>query len=129
MNHHMGSPFGDGPASSWDYQKLASLQARTPRESGVVFIDTHEDSVATGMFLVAPLYYSGWGHFPASRHNGAATLSFTDGHVIGRRWADARTRQPATGYWLYGVTQWRNPDIRWFQDASTVVKRPEYIEQ
>jgi prepilin-type processing-associated H-X9-DG protein len=129
MNHHMGSLFGDGPASSWDYQKLAAVQAHTPRDTGFVFIDIHEDSVSTGMFLVAPLYYSSWGHFPASRHNGAATLSFTDGHVICRRWTDERTRQPATGYSLYGVTQSRNPDIRWLQDASTVVKRPEYIEQ
>jgi prepilin-type N-terminal cleavage/methylation domain-containing protein/prepilin-type processing-associated H-X9-DG protein len=129
MNHHMGSPYGDGPDSSWDYQKLADVQAHSPRESGVVFIDTHEDSVATGMFLVAPLYYPAWEHFPASRHNGAATLSFTDGHVICRRWTDSRTRRPATGYWLYGERQPGNPDIRWLQDASTVVKRPEYVEQ
>ena len=88
MNHHMGSLSGNGPFSSWDYQTLGHVQAHLPREMGVVFIDTHEDSVATGMFLVNDPFSPWWNHFPASRHNGSATISFTDGHVICHRWME-----------------------------------------
>jgi prepilin-type processing-associated H-X9-DG protein len=101
MNHHMGSVFDDGPASSWDYQKLADVQAHTPRDTGVVFIDTHEDSVATGMFLVNHPLSPWWNHFPASRHNGSATISFTDGHVICHRWMDP-TYAPAND-WIFAI--------------------------
>jgi prepilin-type N-terminal cleavage/methylation domain-containing protein/prepilin-type processing-associated H-X9-DG protein len=122
MNHHMGSPHGHGPESSWDYQTLAAVQTHIPRETGVVFIDTHEDSVATGIFAVNDPYSPWWNHFPASRHNGSAVISFTDGHVISHRWMDPRTRRPMTGYWLYGEEQKGNQDIRWLQERATFAK-------
>jgi prepilin-type N-terminal cleavage/methylation domain-containing protein/prepilin-type processing-associated H-X9-DG protein len=122
MNHHMGSGSGNGPFSSWDYQKLADVQAHIPRETGAVFIDTHEDSLSTGMFLVNDPFSPWWNDFPASRHNGSATVSFTDGHVICHRWIDPRTRRPMTGYWLYGEEQKGNPDIRWLQERATLAK-------
>lgn len=124
MNVYMGMPFlnVDGDPASWRYQRLEHVAAHPPRESGAVFIDTHEDSISVGLFNIEPPFVPWWDTFPGSRHNGAATISFTDGHVICHRWTDERTRQPVTGKWLYGVKQEGNRDIRWMQECATLAK-------
>ena len=35
-----------------------------------------------------------WFDLPASYHNGAASLSFADGHAVSHRWRHALTKQP-----------------------------------
>jgi prepilin-type processing-associated H-X9-DG protein len=126
MNDHMCGNFpGVSDYPEWSYASLSYLSIQQPRESGCVFIDTHEDSIATGFFLVAQIApATAWAHFPASRHNGGATVSFTDGHVVCHRWVDARTRQPVTGKSLYGVVQDGNPDVRWLQERATALRKP-----
>jgi prepilin-type processing-associated H-X9-DG protein len=126
MNNHMRGNFPSDPATEeWHYQNLGNLVGVLPLEGGFVFIDTHEDSIATGEFWVSPRVYwaSAWGQFPASRHNGSATLSFSDGHVVSHKWIDSRTRQPVTGKSLYGERQDDNPDIVWLQNRATVYRR------
>jgi prepilin-type processing-associated H-X9-DG protein len=125
MNNYLSGEY----LIDWDpnitaYGTEAALAARPAEESGWVFIDTHEDSVSTGLFLVPPanLKPLGFEHFPASRHNGGATVGFADGHVICHKWTDERTRQPVTGYSLYGVLQANNRDVRWVVDRSTLLK-------
>jgi prepilin-type N-terminal cleavage/methylation domain-containing protein/prepilin-type processing-associated H-X9-DG protein len=125
MNWYMGMTYSlhpDGDPTSWHYQTVDHVLAHPPRETGSVFIDTHEDSIGPNLFQITPPFGEAWSHFPASRHNGGATISFTDGHVICRRWTDERTRQPMTGYQLYNVRQSGNPDIRWMQECATLVK-------
>jgi prepilin-type processing-associated H-X9-DG protein len=117
MDASLGGDITTGP--NLGYGTEVMLAAHPPVESGWVFIDTHADSVGTGLFLVA---HEGWANFPASRHNGAATVGFADGHVICHKWLDERTRQPVTGYSLYGVVQSNNHDIDWVVDRSTVLK-------
>jgi prepilin-type N-terminal cleavage/methylation domain-containing protein/prepilin-type processing-associated H-X9-DG protein len=122
MNSFMRGNFGTSTAYPyWNYANLSHLATKSPAESGFVFIDTHEDSIATGQFALTDPQAGlvGWAQVPASRHNGGATLSFTDGHVLTHRWVDGRTRQPVTGNWLYGVLQSGNPDILWVQQRAT----------
>jgi len=48
-------------------------------------IDEHPDTINDGFFMNR-LEEPTWGNLPGSYHNGAATLSFTDGHLETHRW-------------------------------------------
>jgi len=50
-----------------------------------VFIDEHQDTINDGFFVNTLDEYK-WGNLPASYHNGASSLSYTDGHTEPRRW-------------------------------------------
>jgi prepilin-type N-terminal cleavage/methylation domain-containing protein/prepilin-type processing-associated H-X9-DG protein len=127
MNNYLSGDY----LIDWDpnmtaYGTEATLAARPARESGWVFIDTHEDSIATGLFLVHPANekpYDSWNHLPGSRHSGGATVGFADGHVVCHKWVDARTRQPVTGYSLYGLSQPGTLDVQWLVERTTLLKR------
>ena len=83
--------------------KLASI----PQPADIFFfLDEHPDSISDGYFLnkVNPATYSGYGghgtgnewiRLPASYHNGAAGVSFADGHAETHRWQYAATKPPA----------------------------------
>jgi prepilin-type N-terminal cleavage/methylation domain-containing protein/prepilin-type processing-associated H-X9-DG protein len=58
-----------------------------------VFIDEHPESINDGYFINRA-YVRQWIDLPASYHNGAASLSFADGHAITHRWQHALTKQP-----------------------------------
>ena len=59
-----------------------------------VFIEEHPDSINDGYFLNKPDDLE-WVDLPASYHNGAAELSYADGHAEGHRWFYPRTKLPA----------------------------------
>src|SRR6266850_1062417 len=59
-----------------------------------VFLDEHPDTINDGFFMNRLEEYK-WGNLPASYHNGAATLSFADGHVETHRWLVPDTVKPA----------------------------------
>jgi prepilin-type N-terminal cleavage/methylation domain-containing protein/prepilin-type processing-associated H-X9-DG protein len=107
--------------TSYNYSSTTALLAHPPIENGVVFIDTHEDSIGSGFFLVTTPFAPWWSSYPANRHGGA-TISFTDGHVICHRWLDERTRAPVTGVHISPMNQPGNRDIRWLQERATAVK-------
>jgi prepilin-type N-terminal cleavage/methylation domain-containing protein/prepilin-type processing-associated H-X9-DG protein len=126
MNDFMGPESDSPPASTLrSYRTLEDLAAGLPVENGFVLIDVHEDSIGNGMFIVPQP--PAWAHFPASRHNGGATLSFTDGHVLCHKWQDPRTYQPVSGKYLYGVWQTNNLDMKWLHDRATAPK-PLYAQ-
>ncbi len=75
-----------------------------------VFIDEHPDSINYGDFAVTMCdglpptrYYMI--DVPASYHNGAAGLSFADGHAEVHKWVDPRTRQRITGQFMVSSVQ------------------------
>jgi prepilin-type N-terminal cleavage/methylation domain-containing protein/prepilin-type processing-associated H-X9-DG protein len=125
MSEFMGTQIGQDPNQNLDayYPTIAYIAARTPIEMGCVFIDTHEDSMGCGMFKFAAPPLAGWENVPTSRHSGAATISFSDGHVVCHRWLDSRTRVSVTHTNLEGLYQAGNRDIDWLQERATVVKR------
>jgi prepilin-type processing-associated H-X9-DG protein len=69
--------------------------ASIPRPSEIfVFIDEHPDSIDDGYFLNKA--QTGWWHdLPASYHDGAASLSFADGHSEMHPWKGANTKPKA----------------------------------
>ncbi|MBM3834274.1 MAG: DUF1559 domain-containing protein [Verrucomicrobia bacterium] len=72
------------------YFKLS--QVRYPSEI-FTFVDEHPDSINDGYFLNR-LANLEWVDLPASYHNGAATLSFADGHTEQHRWLFPLTKRP-----------------------------------
>jgi hypothetical protein len=92
-------------------------------------IDEREDSINNGFFRVQnnqqvprdPKSFRLY-NWPASYHNRAGSLNFTDGHSEVRRWIDARTCPPVSRRQLDpvgGVAQSGNADVGWLWDRST----------
>jgi len=68
---------------------------RIPQPSQIfVFLDEHPDSIDDGYFI-NQAYSLNWQDMPASFHNGAASLSFADGHGEAHSWRFASTKPPA----------------------------------
>jgi prepilin-type N-terminal cleavage/methylation domain-containing protein/prepilin-type processing-associated H-X9-DG protein len=106
------------------FQKTSELTTLSP-VSAWVFIDEREDSINDGLFQT-DLKNRGDAarivDFPASYHNGAAGLSFADGHAEIRRWLDPRTTPILKKGELIplGVASPNNPDVTWLQERSSV---------
>jgi prepilin-type processing-associated H-X9-DG protein/prepilin-type N-terminal cleavage/methylation domain-containing protein len=77
-------------------QFFKSTQVAHPVEI-FVFVEEHPDSINDGYFL-NHIESRLWNDLPASYHNGAANISFADGHVEIRKWLDASTKPPAQAY-------------------------------
>lgn len=66
-------------------QCLREADLQTP-SSIFVYLDEHPDTLNDGFFMNRLEETPKWGNIPASYHNGAANLSFGDGHVESHRW-------------------------------------------
>jgi prepilin-type N-terminal cleavage/methylation domain-containing protein/prepilin-type processing-associated H-X9-DG protein len=108
------------------FRKLSEITVMGHTQA-YVFIDEHPDSINYGDFAVtmcdgvpSSRYYMI--DVPASYHNGAAGLSFADGHAEVHRWLDARTRQRITGKYMVSSVQASpgNPDMLYLSDHASV---------
>ena len=92
-----------------------------------VLLDEHPDSINSGGYanqMVAQASTARMIDFPASYHNGAAGLSFADGHAEIKKWQDPRTR-PAVqnnNQLQLNVASPNNPDVIWLAERTTVLK-------
>jgi prepilin-type N-terminal cleavage/methylation domain-containing protein len=91
-----------------------------------VFLDEHPDTINDGFFMNR-LEEPTWGNLPASYHNGAANLSFGDGHMETHRWVvtgpNGTVRPPVKGG--AGGTFPASPrtDFDWLKERSSVKKQ------
>ncbi len=88
----------------------------------IIFIDEHEDSINDGNFFVG-WHVVGWEALPGSRHNGGATLSFSDGHAEIKHWRDPRTKKPVQGVPWTPILMPDNQDVIWLHDRATEQKK------
>jgi prepilin-type processing-associated H-X9-DG protein len=87
-----------------------------------VFLDEHPDTLNDGFFMNR-WEDNVWGNLPASFHDGAANLSFADGHVESHRWALADTRRPGVKGGASGTFPAAPPtDFDWLKERSSVRK-------
>jgi len=95
-----------------------------------VLLDEHPDSINAGGFgntMVENPNSATIVDFPSSYHNGAAGISFADGHAELHTWRDGATVKAAKDssegresfYWAGGTG--RNPDFRWVWDRYRYV--------
>lgn len=88
-----------------------------------VFLDEHPDTLNDGFFMNRWDDFR-WGNLPASYHNGAANLSFADGHVESHRWLLEDTRRPAVQGGAGGTfVPAGRADYDWLKDHSSVRKK------
>ena len=117
MNVHVGrciDCFGDDPRhiGPKTVGKIPNLEMQ------FVFLDEHPDSISTVGFFLSPARdrYAKIVSFPGSMHNGAATLSFGDGHAETHRWSDPRTKPPWRRASVLSETDSPgNADLEWLQ--------------
>jgi prepilin-type N-terminal cleavage/methylation domain-containing protein/prepilin-type processing-associated H-X9-DG protein len=98
MNAMIGDLGGSSPANlnanNPDFVQFIHF-GKIPQPANIfVFLDEHPDSIGDGNF-VNRAYAPEWVDLPASYHDGAANLSFADGHAEAHRWRSATTRPPA----------------------------------
>ena len=61
-----------------------------------VFVEEHPDTINDGYFMNRWDVIK-WGNLPASWHNGAANMSWADGHLERHRWTPDTVRPPVRG--------------------------------
>jgi len=131
MNNWVGGPGWDASGAwtpnsprGWKTYLQTTDMTEPGPSSTFVLIEEREDSINDGYFVVDMAGYPQQARkivdYPASYHNGAAGLSFADGHAEIHKWLDGRTvpklsktdrplDQPSVG----------NKDVYWMQERST----------
>lgn len=126
-----GSPIPINQTGRVYFKATKSDNLNTPGPAMVFSVlDEHADSINDYLFLEDPGYAAGserWRDLPASYHNGAACISFADGHAESHKWQDAGTlisvyyvqwsaQTSGTGSGLYGKIYLHNFDYEWLTD-------------
>ena len=132
MSQAMGGPGGWLAPPSYNeaqkkykaYIKSSDLNDPGPAQL-YVLLDEHPDSINAGGFanmMVENINTARIIDFPASYHNGAAGISFADGHAEIKKWLDARTKPPPkyNGQLTLNVPSPGNRDMVWLSDRTTV---------
>jgi prepilin-type N-terminal cleavage/methylation domain-containing protein/prepilin-type processing-associated H-X9-DG protein len=105
------------------YYKTADIVEPGPSMC-FVLLDEHPDSLNAGGFanmMVESPASARIIDYPASYHNGAAGLSFADGHAEIRKWVDPRTRPEPKydGLLTLNVASPNNRDMIWLADRTS----------
>jgi prepilin-type N-terminal cleavage/methylation domain-containing protein/prepilin-type processing-associated H-X9-DG protein len=92
-----------------------------------VLLDEHPDSINAGGFANMMVESPGNARiidFPASFHNGAAGISFADGHAEIRKWVDTRTQPPPryNSELLLNVPSANNRDMIWLAERTSSLR-------
>jgi prepilin-type N-terminal cleavage/methylation domain-containing protein/prepilin-type processing-associated H-X9-DG protein len=130
MSQAMGGPGGWLPGDyneahgTWKvYYKTADFNAGGAANL-YVLLDEHPDSINAGGFANMMITSPGAAKiidYPASYHNGAAGLSFADGHAEIKKWQDPRTKLKVTyAPMALNVSSPNNKDMIWLSDRTSV---------
>jgi prepilin-type N-terminal cleavage/methylation domain-containing protein/prepilin-type processing-associated H-X9-DG protein len=84
---------GDENKNNVGYHQYRKASEFDSAADTFVFIEEHPDSINDGYFLNRAVKIE-WNDLPASWHNGAANLSFGDGHCESHLWLNALTQKP-----------------------------------
>ncbi|MDB6110398.1 MAG: hypothetical protein JWR69_2148 [Pedosphaera sp.] len=111
---YTGFSWSASPPFFWA-KKMSDLTNPGPSQSWL-FTDEHPDSIDDALLYSNPYFTDGTGLFtelPASDHNGACGLGFTDGHSEIHKWRDATTLHPVKYITVNQVNVVRNVDLAW----------------
>jgi len=99
--------------------------SQVPQPSQIfVFIEEHANTISDGYFINNGTSYT-WRRLPASYHQGAANLSFADGHAEKHKWLDAGTIQPVLpGQTYFPIFVPGSPDFQWLRSRTSVFVMP-----
>jgi prepilin-type processing-associated H-X9-DG protein len=134
MSQAMGGPGGwlqppgynEGQTKYKVYIKSADFAVPGPSQL-YVLLDEHPDSINAGGFANQMVETPGSARiidFPASYHNGAAGISFADGHAEIKKWLDARTKPPVrfNNQLQLNQSSPNNRDMIWLSERTTTTR-------
>jgi prepilin-type processing-associated H-X9-DG protein len=85
-----------------------------------VFVEEHPDTINDGYFMNRWDVIK-WGNLPASWHNGAANMSWADGHVERHRWLPDTVRPPVQGgVGSGGFVPSPTTDYLWLRERTSI---------
>ena len=120
MNSLVGNPGELTNKYNPDYLQFFKTADLVNPANIFVFLDEHPDTINDGFFMNRWEDYV-WGNLPASYHNGAANLSFADGHIESHRWVLAETRRVVGS--ASGTFPASQPaDFDWLKERTSVRK-------
>jgi len=102
----------------YTFRKYGEIQTPSPSQA-FVFIDEREEEIDDGYFLVFMNREDSWANMPAIYHNGAAGLSFADGHAEIRKWVDPDTLSKTVPANPVGPR-----DVPWIQERTSAAVAP-----
>jgi len=122
MNAMVGDPGELTNRFNPDYVQFFQISQMPSPADIFVFLDEHPDTINDG-FFVNRLNDNAWGNLPASFHQGAANLSFADGHTETHRWQVPDTvRPPVPGGAGGGFPANPTTDFEWLKQRTSVRK-------
>jgi prepilin-type N-terminal cleavage/methylation domain-containing protein/prepilin-type processing-associated H-X9-DG protein len=122
MNAMVGNPGEQLDKFNPTYRQYFKGSDIPDPSSTFVFIDEHCDTINDGFFVNRLDDYQ-WGNLPASYHNGAANLSFADGHTEIHRWIVGDTIKPPVQGGVGGIfTPSATTDFEWLKQRTSVKK-------
>ncbi len=99
-------------------QFLKIVQIPRPAEF-FVLIEEHPDTINDGYFMNQWDQIK-WGNLPASYHNGAANISWADGHLERHRWLPNTIRPPVKGGAGGGFVPSPPTDYLWLRERTSI---------
>jgi len=94
---------------------------RPPPAQTFAFLDEHPDGIDDGFFLTLLEQRGIWGNLPANYHNGAAGLSFIDGHSEIKKWLDPDSK---LAHIIPGNVYKGPRDVPWMQVRASAPINP-----
>lgn len=111
-----------------NYQQFFKL-SQVPKPAQIfVFVEEHPNSVDDGYFINNPETPS-WTNLPAAHHNGAANLTFADGHLETHKWIEPGTLlpiRPGVAYLPVGVPGLQRADFEWLMYRTSTELATEH---
>ena len=124
MSQAMGGPGSWLPAPPYKTFIKSSDFTNPGSATLYVLLDEHPDSINAGGFANQMVQSPGSARiidYPASYHNGAAGLSYADGHAEIKKWVDSRTVEPIKFKLMpLNVASPNNVDMMWLADRTTI---------
>jgi prepilin-type N-terminal cleavage/methylation domain-containing protein/prepilin-type processing-associated H-X9-DG protein len=119
----MPSTYNEGQTRYRTYFKTAQMTAPSPSMLWVL-LDEHPDGINAGGFANMMVESPGSERiidYPASYHNGAAGLTYADGHAEIKKWVDSRTKPPAryNNNLALNVPSPNNKDMIWLAERTS----------
>lgn len=118
----MPPSYNEGQTRYRTYFRTAQITDPSPSML-YVLLDEHPGSINAGGFanqMVESPSAARIIDFPASYHNGAAGLSFADGHAEIRKWVDSRTKVRSKNELIpLNIASPNNQDMIWLSDRTS----------
>jgi prepilin-type N-terminal cleavage/methylation domain-containing protein/prepilin-type processing-associated H-X9-DG protein len=122
MNAMVGNPGELTNRFNPDYLQYYQVTQMPDPSHTFVFLDEHPDTINDG-FFVNRLNDPSWGNLPGSYHEGAANLSFADGHTELRHWMAWSTLRPPVQGGVGGtISATPTIDFDWLKERTSVLK-------